>query len=263
MKRLICGYQFSLIAALEIEREANGAIREFDPLDNKGRSLSNAPFCRFAFPTLINRVGVYAIDVKDEITYVGKTNNLSRRFGPGEYAEIRVPSPIDPQTTNRRVNHEILEAAKRGDVVDVWFHDSDARDEVEKLIIESLVPAWNREGVTTNRHGRRRSYRGDQESRRSVTKKAEKAKRAFCQDRIAGERLFAELLDLHPKDGMVYLKRAEALEYSGDTASAARDFELAEKYFPIDKWRAKARMGLERIRRIPGGDDDRDRAADS
>ena len=62
---------------------------------------------------------------------------------------------------------------------------------------------------------------------------------------------------------MVYLKRAEALEYTGNTASAARDFELAEKCFPIDDFKAIARAGLDRIKHLTDGDDDQNRAVDS
>lgn len=82
-----------------------------------------------------------------------------------------------------------------------------------------------------------------------IMRKAEKAKRAYLSDGVEGDIQFAKLLEQFPDDGMVYFKRAEALEQMGDMTSAARDYELAEKHFPLDKWKAKSREGLNRTRR--------------
>jgi hypothetical protein len=54
--------------------------------------------------------------------------------------------PGNPQVTNRRVNHAILEAAQRGDVVQVWFHETAGGDVVEGALIGKLDLSRNREG---------------------------------------------------------------------------------------------------------------------
>ncbi len=122
MRRLICGHQFILVTALEPERDLDGRVREFNPLGPNGRALSDAPFCRFRFPADRPESGVYAVTVTGRVVYVGKTSNLSRRFGPGQYGEIIVPAVPSEQTTNRRVNHGILEAVWAGHDTQVWFH---------------------------------------------------------------------------------------------------------------------------------------------
>lgn len=146
MKRLTCGHQFVLITTIEPEREER-RVRAFSPKGPDGRELSSAPFCRFGFPPHLSLAGVYAVTVNDRVVYVGKTNNLSRRWGPGEYGDIVVPKPGgNHQVTNRRVNHAILEAGQRGDVVQVWFHDTAEGDVIEGELIGKLDLSWNREG---------------------------------------------------------------------------------------------------------------------
>ncbi len=51
----------------------------------------------------------------------------------------------------------------------------------------------------------------------------------------------------HPNDGMVFLKRAEAYEQSGDRAAAAVDFARAEVLLPFPGRKAEARSGLRRV----------------
>jgi hypothetical protein len=248
MKRLICGYQFVLIATIDTERDDSGRVREFNPKGRDGRELSDAPFCRFSFPSQHRVSGVYAVAISDRVVYVGKTNNLSRRFGPGEYGDIRVPEPGNPQVTNRRVNHGILEAARRGDIVQVWFHQTIDRDSIESTLIERLDLLWNREGpMVLSQVGAASSPPG-RTGWSSVIQAAEAAKVALWADRARGEKLFAELMAAHPNDGMVYLKRAEAYERSGDAAAAAVDFARAEVLLPFPGRKAKARSGLRRTR---------------
>ena len=87
-KRLICGHQFVLVATLEpsVTRKDGSwnSIRRV----RTAASCQDAPFCRFTFPKRYSRSGVYAVVVADRVVYVGKTNDLSRRWGPGEYGEI-------------------------------------------------------------------------------------------------------------------------------------------------------------------------------
>ena len=82
---------------------------------------------------------------------------------------------------------------------------------------------------------------------REITIKAEEAKRLFLKDRKAGEQEFATLLKLHPTDGMIHFKFAEANEAVQEYTSASNHFNLAETYLPKTEFKEKARKGLERV----------------
>jgi hypothetical protein len=247
-KRLICGYQFQLIVTIEPERDERRVVREFSPRSSDGHELSDSPFCRFRFPTDQRRAGVYAISVADRIVYVGKTINLSRRFGPGEYGEIAVPLPGNPQVTNRRVNHGILEAAKRGEAVQVWFHATSDRDAVEIAVIGRLDLPWNREAPQISATEASTSRPSGKTRWPSAMRGAEDAKATLLADRPRGEEMFAELMMAYPSDGWLYLKRAEAYEQRGEFRSAASDYARAEELLPFPGRKAQARAGSLRTR---------------
>lgn len=249
MKRLICGYLFSLITTLELERDSSGILREFNPLDRNGRPLSDAPFCRFAFPSDLHLAGVYAITQDDRVVYVGRTNDLSRRYGPGEYGHIVVPDPANSQVTNRRVNHGILEAGKRGMSVQVWFHETTRRDNTEAEIIKKLDLPWNRQSAGASDEVDGPTTKVGRSDWRLVMRQAEMAKATLRKDRSQGERLFADLIRANPNDGMVYLKRAEAYEQVGAMSTAHEDFLRAEQLLPFPGRKAEARAGAQRTGR--------------
>lgn len=248
MKRLICGRQFSLVATLDVERDLDGRIRQFSPRNSHGDELSSAPFCRFRFPSNHALAGVYAVVVNDRVVYIGQTNNLSRRFGAGEYGHIVVPTPGNPQVTNRRVNHGILEAALREEVVQIWFHASGDREGVEADIIGKLDLPWNREAPRAETPTRR-TIADTRHEWPSAMRGAEAAKAMFRRDPARAQELFDDLLRAYPDDGMVYLKRAEAREHAGDPAAAAADYARAESLLPFPGRKAEARAGMNRTRR--------------
>jgi hypothetical protein len=74
------------------------------------------------------------------------------------------------------------------------------------------------------------------------------AKATLLTDRARGEQMFVELLNAYPKDGWVFLKRAEAYERLGQSRSAAADYGRAEELLPFPGRRAEARRGLVRTR---------------
>jgi hypothetical protein len=247
-KRLICGHQFQLIATVNPERDDDGNVKTFSPRGSGGQELSDAPFCRFAFPPDQRRSGVYAIVVNDRVVYVGKTNNLSRRFGPGEYGHIVVPEPGNPQVPNRRVNHGVLEAASRGDAVQVWFHSTTELDSVEASIISRLDLPWNREAPCSESAHSALSTDSGRTRWPSAMRGAEMAKATLLTDRVRGEQMFIELLSAYPKDGWVFLKRAEAYERLGEFKTAAEDYGRAEALLPFRERKEDARRGLVRTR---------------
>jgi len=81
-----------------------------------------------------------------------------------------------------------------------------------------------------------------------IMKRAEAAKSLMISSRAVGEREFIRLIEQFPADGMVYLKRGEALEVIGEYSNALIDFEKAEILFPMDKWKAFARTAVERVK---------------
>jgi hypothetical protein len=81
---------------------------------------------------------------------------------------------------------------------------------------------------------------------RGITAKAEQAKRLLVADRPEGERQFGLLLSKYPGDGMLHLKRAEALEAVGETVAAASDYRKAQAMLPMAAWQKTAREGLAR-----------------
>jgi len=82
---------------------------------------------------------------------------------------------------------------------------------------------------------------------REIMEAAEAVKITMLSDRSAGEKKFELLLQLHPRDGMVYFKCGEAYEAIGESARAAGDFRHAMALFPMAYWKRLAEEALERV----------------
>ncbi|QSO48351.1 GIY-YIG nuclease family protein [Alicyclobacillus mengziensis] len=100
------------------------------------------PFCHFTIPK-VNAEGVYVIQVSDQIVYVGECENLSNRFNMGNGYISPRNCYVGGQATNCRLNHHIYEMALVNIQIKLYFHDTHARFEVERELIEKLNPAWN------------------------------------------------------------------------------------------------------------------------
>jgi hypothetical protein len=114
--------------------------------NNKKISLhryGNGPFCKFIVPNNRKQSGIYAIYVSSKLKYVGECTNLSKRFNSG-YGNI---SPrncyIGGQSTNCRINKNILDSIKDNLKVELFFHESKQYKKLEKEIIKILNPEWN------------------------------------------------------------------------------------------------------------------------
>ena len=70
----------------------------------------------------------------------------------------------------------------------------------------------------------------------------------MLEDRPSGEECFEALRKEHPRDGMVRFKRGEACEALGEYSLAQEEYEQAEDYFPMARFKALAREGAERMR---------------
>ena len=161
--------EFTLIGPIAPETDAAGAIREFTPAQrykNEGGLALNdygaGPFCKFRLPSqhpelgALALAGVYAlVDGAGAVLYVGQCENLERRFNMG-YGSISPRNCYQGgrRPTNCRINHLILADGQAGGRVRLFFHPtpgSHAATALERELIQTLTPPWNRAG--TGQHG--------------------------------------------------------------------------------------------------------------
>ncbi len=144
-------YKFVHAAAIQPDRGPDGALLEFRPQSRYDAAdttplnrWGKGPFCRFDVEGLPPRPGVYAVTVGGILAYVGISTDLERRWGPRGYARI---SPrncfVGGQSTNCKVNHLILQAARQERRVDLWMYETAAPKPIESRLIDELDPPWN------------------------------------------------------------------------------------------------------------------------
>ena len=104
----------------------------------------HGPFCRFSVAGLPAAPGVYAVTVEQKLAYVGIAASLKRRWGPSGYAQIQPRNCFKGgQSTNCKVNHAILVAARDGLPVRLWMHQTATPRPIEAQLIAELSPPWN------------------------------------------------------------------------------------------------------------------------
>lgn len=62
-----------------------------------------------------------------------------------------------------------------------------------------------------------------------------------------GERRFAELIQKHGEDGMIFYEWALAYETIGEKSLALEKFKIAKEKLPLEHWKEKAQYGIEKI----------------
>jgi len=154
------GLTFGLIEAIQPRRDEAGALLEFThrvPPEIRPNRYAAGPFCHFRLHSPPRQAGVYAITVSDRLVYIGECENLRDRFGSSGYGKIAWRNcHHDGQSTNCKLNARILEHAKAGHLIELWFVPSDERKRAEAELIGALKPVWNgRQG--TYRESTRRS----------------------------------------------------------------------------------------------------------
>lgn len=150
-EKTINGVRFTGPVRVEPMRTKNGMPCEFLPqvhyakrnvrrLNRHGRG----PFCRFKTRDLPHVLGLYALAVDDEVVYAGKADDLASRWGSQGYASISPANCfVGGQSTNCRINHEILLATQAGSMIEVWFRQEPDAARAERDLIRRLNPAWN------------------------------------------------------------------------------------------------------------------------
>lgn len=126
---------------IEYMPQARYAKRNEKPLNRHGRG----PFCRFSVPGLPTAPGLYAVTVDRQLVYVGiASKDLRQRWSPSGYADIQ---PVNcfkgGQSTNCKINHAILIAARDGRVVELWIRRESRPRPLEARLIRELAPTWN------------------------------------------------------------------------------------------------------------------------
>ncbi len=150
------GVQFCRITTIEPERNADGKLLEYMPQKRfsnpKGYRLNKhgqGPFCRFKVRCSGLQSGIYLVTVSGTVKYVGECEDLAERFGPRNYGLISPRNCFEHgQSTNCKVNHNILLAAREKAQIELWFCETPmlstaARKANEAVLIAKLRPAWN------------------------------------------------------------------------------------------------------------------------
>jgi hypothetical protein len=151
MDRLFGGYNFERIDAIEPDRDSTGAIREFMPQSRyrNARALplnehGAGPFCRFTVARGVHSPGVYMLTLNGQTVYVGKCHDLGERFGSRGYGAIQPKNCfVGGQSTNCKINNRVLQHAKRGQTIELWFHTTDEGTSIERDLIVKTRPPWN------------------------------------------------------------------------------------------------------------------------
>jgi tetratricopeptide (TPR) repeat protein len=85
---------------------------------------------------------------------------------------------------------------------------------------------------------------------RCITDRAIKARELMMRDREQGEAEFERLLSRYGEDGMILYQRGRAYESLHSYERAHHDYAQAERLFPMQEWKDRARTARERVAKI-------------
>lgn len=166
------GCAFEFVTTLAPERDDSGAILEDRPQERyakRGTVLLNAhgggPFCRFGINVEPGLTGVYALVVDEEIRYIGICQDLAKRFNGGYGIISPRKCYKGGQSTNCKVNRRILDTAKGGGSVDLYFYPTPQRKAFEMCLIALYLPPWNHRRATGGDGNEPRRRRAPQPTR--------------------------------------------------------------------------------------------------
>ena len=138
------------LLSISIDRDERGKLIEYSPHTRFAGAATHrlhkyglGPFCRIRV-VAPSREGVYAVRVRDVVTYVGKCQDARVRWGPQGYGLISPRNCFDGgQRTNCKVNHLILEAARASQLLELWFRELRPPGALEAELIRRFRPPWN------------------------------------------------------------------------------------------------------------------------
>lgn len=143
----LCGHTFSFVQELIPECDGDGKIKEYQPQGNyqKDKPLNahgSGSFCRFTIHAG-NWPGVYLWVVDGEIIYIGETTGLARRFNTGYGVIEPVNCYVGGQSTNCKMNKVVLEQARKGQYVKLYFYETEDYKAVERELLGAIKTKYN------------------------------------------------------------------------------------------------------------------------
>ena len=144
----MCGHKFSFVQELIPECDGNGNIKEYQPQRDHHKPLNahgSGSFCRFTIHAG-NWPGVYLWVVDEEIIYIGETTGLARRFNTGYGVIESVNCYVGGQSTNCKMNKVVLEQAKKGCYVKLYFYETREYKTVELELLRQYKTKYNVKG---------------------------------------------------------------------------------------------------------------------
>ncbi len=148
---IISEYSFDLICEIVPLTDANGEPALDSPhkrYKNNLRSLhkfGSGPFCEFRIrKDTYNKTGVYLIVIDGRLKYIGKCEDLRKRFNSG-YGQISPRACFQGgQSTNCRINSLLLDGFRQKKKVFLYFLETSNSEEIERIIIRDRKPPWNK-----------------------------------------------------------------------------------------------------------------------
>lgn len=142
----ICDVEFEFVCDLIPERGNSGQFDAYShdlPPGQRGNAHAIGPFCTLKVPAW-SAQGVYCLTRSGEIVYVGKTQDIARRWGSVGYGKIQARNcHQDGQSTNCKINAAALKAATGGIPLILWFHETAEFDQLERKIMVDYSPILN------------------------------------------------------------------------------------------------------------------------
>ena len=146
----IFNIDFEFICNIDPIRNSCNIILPYDPkslyVNSKNIPLhqyGNGPFCKFQIDNTVKDAGIYVIVVSSNLKYIGETGKLAERFNVG-YGNI---SPRNcfrgGQSTNCRINHNIYNAIKKGEQIELYFFKTQNYKQMELEILQNCKLEWN------------------------------------------------------------------------------------------------------------------------
>lgn len=145
------GFKFLFVQELNLKCDSTGRIQQYTPQDNfgkyDGKKLNNhgsGPFCKFSIGSeWTGRCGVYALFVNDELLYIGRCQDLSKRFNSG-YGYISYRNRLhDGQSTNCKINSMVLKHYHEGNEIGLYFNETNEHKHIENILLRKLNPPYN------------------------------------------------------------------------------------------------------------------------
>ncbi len=144
-------YDFEYIQDIKPVLGRYGRILEYSPQGQYDKRDSfrlnrhgSGTFCRFSIhPKWSGVSGVYAFFIDDKLAYIGQASDFAKRFNVG-YGNISPKNCyIGGQSTNCKINKLVLNSVKAGRRVSVYFHITNAYNQVESELIKYYKPPYN------------------------------------------------------------------------------------------------------------------------